>query len=97
MPSSTVTDAGPMTYWSIMAIRSIIVSNMITMFLPMALIILTELRTFGAFAKSDWLSSVVLHKHTFYFDIKECEFRYGYRKENLYLKLLKICRKTPLF
>jgi len=38
-----------------------------------------------------------VHKHKFYLHIKECEFRYNYRNKNLYLTLLKNCRKKPLF
>ena len=37
-----------------------------------------------------------IHKSTFYLHLKECEFRYNYRKENLYKILLKEFRKTPL-
>lgn len=37
-----------------------------------------------------------VHKHTFYLHIKECEFRYNYRNQNIYLILLKELRKNPL-
>ena len=37
-----------------------------------------------------------LHKHKFYLHIKECEFRYNYRRENIYSKLMKNIRKNPL-
>jgi len=37
-----------------------------------------------------------VHKHTFYLHIKECEFRYNYRNQNLYLTLLKNLRNQPL-
>ena len=37
-----------------------------------------------------------VHKHTFYLHIKECEFRYNYRNQNIYLILLKELRKRPL-
>ena len=37
-----------------------------------------------------------VHKHTFYLHIKECEFRYNYRNQNLYLFLLKKLRKNNL-
>ena len=37
-----------------------------------------------------------VHKHTFYLHIKECEFRYNYRNQNIYLILLKELRKFPL-
>jgi len=38
-----------------------------------------------------------LHKHKFYLHIKECEFRYNFRKQNIYLILLKNIRNNPLF
>jgi len=37
-----------------------------------------------------------IHKKTFYLHLKESEFRYNHRKENLYELLLKICRENPL-
>ena len=37
-----------------------------------------------------------IHKGTFYLHLKECEFRYNYRKENLYKLLLGIIKKSPL-
>jgi transposase len=37
-----------------------------------------------------------IHKNTFYLHLKECEFRFNYRHENLYLLLLKIIRENPL-
>jgi len=37
-----------------------------------------------------------IHKSTFYLHLKECEFRYNYRQENLYKLLLKIIQKSPL-
>jgi len=37
-----------------------------------------------------------MHKSTFYLHLKETEFRFNYRKENLYKMLLEICRKNPL-
>jgi len=37
-----------------------------------------------------------VHKHNFYLHIKECEFRYNCRNQNLYLFLLKELRKNKL-
>ena len=37
-----------------------------------------------------------VHKHTFYLHIKECEFRYNFRNQNIYLILLKELRKNKL-
>lgn len=38
-----------------------------------------------------------IRKLLFYLHLKECEFRFNYRRENLYLKLLKIIKEDPLF
>ncbi|MCX5833821.1 MAG: IS1595 family transposase, partial [Deltaproteobacteria bacterium] len=32
----------------------------------------------------------------FYLHLKECEFRFNYRNENIYRVLLKLLRKNPL-
>lgn len=37
-----------------------------------------------------------MDKKTFYLHLKECEFRFNYRQDNLYLLLLKIIRNKPL-
>ncbi|BAV95182.1 IS1595 family transposase [Ichthyobacterium seriolicida] len=37
-----------------------------------------------------------VHKHKFYYHLKECEWRFNYRNENLYFCLLKWIRKNPL-
>ncbi len=38
-----------------------------------------------------------IDKKYFYLHLKECEFRYNYRNEDLYQKILKILRENPLF
>ena len=37
-----------------------------------------------------------IHKSHFYLHLKECEFRFNHRKQNLYAILLKMLRKNPL-
>ena len=37
-----------------------------------------------------------IHKGTFYLHLKECEFRYNYRKQDLYKLLLNVIKKRPL-
>ena len=37
-----------------------------------------------------------MNKETFYLHLKECEFRFNYRKDNLYRLLLKMIRNNPL-
>ncbi|MDY7038843.1 MAG: IS1595 family transposase, partial [Thermodesulfobacteriota bacterium] len=34
---------------------------------------------------------------TFYLHLKECEFRFNYRNDDLYKMLLKMFRENPLF
>ena len=38
-----------------------------------------------------------MSRQTFYLHLKECEFRYNYRSQNLYLLILKLIRQNPLF
>jgi hypothetical protein len=37
-----------------------------------------------------------MHASTFYLLLKECEFRYPQRRQDLYLVLLKLPRENPL-
>jgi len=37
-----------------------------------------------------------IHKHKFYLHLKECEFRYNLRNQNIYLYLLKLIKIHPL-
>ncbi|HJA79439.1 MAG TPA: IS1595 family transposase, partial [Candidatus Desulfovibrio intestinavium] len=37
-----------------------------------------------------------IHKHSFYFHLKECEFRFNHRHEDIYKLLLKMLRENPL-
>ena len=37
-----------------------------------------------------------IRKNNFYLHIKECEFRFNYRKENIYKMVLKIFRNKPI-
>ena len=37
-----------------------------------------------------------IDRRTFYLHLKECEFRFNHRQDNLYLLLLKIFRNKPL-
>ncbi|MDI9536476.1 MAG: IS1595 family transposase, partial [Bacteroidota bacterium] len=37
-----------------------------------------------------------VHKKSFYLHIKECEFRYNYRNQNIYVILLNSMRKNKL-
>ncbi|HEY8399425.1 MAG TPA: hypothetical protein VIK80_15905, partial [Flavihumibacter sp.] len=37
-----------------------------------------------------------VNRNTLYLHIKECEFRYNYRNENMQTKLLQLINKRPL-
>ncbi|MEW6594626.1 MAG: IS1595 family transposase, partial [Thermodesulfobacteriota bacterium] len=37
------------------------------------------------------------NKTTFYLHLKECEFRFNYRDQDMYRMILKIIQKNPLF
>lgn len=52
---------------------------------------------FWGFAKSRLTRFRGMSKHTFYLHLKECEFRFNHRRQNLYPILLKLCRNNPLF
>jgi transposase len=51
---------------------------------------------FWGYAKTRLARFRGTHTHTFLFHLKECEFRFNHRRENLYHVLLKLCRKHPL-
>jgi transposase-like protein len=52
---------------------------------------------FWSLAKTRLAKFRGLNKETFYLHLKECEFRYNYRSQNLYLQILKLVRNKPLF
>jgi transposase len=51
---------------------------------------------FWGLAKSRLAKFKGLSMTTFYFHLKECEFRYNYRKENIYKLILNIVQNNPL-
>ncbi|WP_318786602.1 IS1595 family transposase [Methanimicrococcus hacksteinii] len=52
---------------------------------------------FWGYSKTRMSKHRGVNKKYFYLHLKECEFRYNYRNEDLYQKILKIVRKNPLF
>ncbi|ARN74612.1 IS1595 family transposase [Oceanicoccus sagamiensis] len=52
--------------------------------------------SFWSFAKRRMVQFNGIHKHTFYLHLKETEFRFNYRRDNVYRVLLKMLRTTPL-
>ena len=55
------------------------------------------IESFWAFAKGRLTKFHGIADSTFYLHLKECEFRFNYRNQNLYKLLLKMFRETPLF
>lgn len=51
---------------------------------------------FWGFAKSRLTQFRGMNKHTFYLHLKECEFRFNLRQQDLYPVILKLCRERPL-
>lgn len=51
---------------------------------------------FWGFAKSRLTRFRGMNKHTFYLHLKECEFRFNHRQQDLYPIILKLCRERPL-
>ena len=51
---------------------------------------------FWGLAKTRLVKFKGMHPKTFYLHLKECEFRYNYRYENVYNLLLKIIKNSPL-
>ena len=54
------------------------------------------IENFWGIAKTRMAKFRGIHKSTFYLHLKECEFRFNYRHENLYEVMLKIVRDNPL-
>jgi len=55
------------------------------------------IESFWGYAKTRLSRFRGIHKKTFCLHLKECEFRFNHRGENLYLLILEILRKNPLF
>jgi len=51
---------------------------------------------FWGYAKSRLAKFRGMSKRTFYLHLKECEFRFNHRREEVYEILLKSCEKLPL-
>jgi len=54
------------------------------------------IESFWSFAKNRLIKFHGIPQKTFYLHMKECEFRFNYRNENLYYLLLKMFREKPL-
>ena len=55
------------------------------------------IESFWGYAKTRLSRFRGMNKKTFHLHLKECEFRFNNREKNLYLLILKIIRKNPLF
>ena len=54
------------------------------------------IESFWAYAKLRLTQFKGIPKHTFYLHLKETEFRFNHRQQNLYKALLKLLRKHPI-
>ena len=54
------------------------------------------IESFWSFAKNRLIKFHGIPRDTFYLHLKECEFRFNYRNENIYYLLLKMFRDKPL-
>ena len=55
-----------------------------------------HLESFWGYAKTRLVKFKGMNKNMFELHLKECEFRFNNRKQNLYKILLEICIKEPL-
>ena len=55
------------------------------------------IESFWAFAKTRLARFRGVAKSNFYLHLKECEFRFNYRKQNVHKLILKIIKNNPLF
>ena len=54
------------------------------------------IESFWSYAKTRLVRFRGLQKQTFYLHLKECEFRFKHRQEDIYLLVLKLLRENPL-
>ena len=54
------------------------------------------IESFWSYAKTRLVRFRGLQKQTFYLHLKECEFRFNHRQEDIYLLVLKLLRGNPL-
>jgi transposase-like protein len=54
------------------------------------------IESFWSFAKNRIIKFHGVSKSNFYFHLKECEFRFNYKSENIYQLILKLCREKAL-
>ncbi len=55
------------------------------------------IESFWSYAKRHLVQFNGVPRHTFYLHLKEIEFRFNHRNDNLYRVLLKLLRENPLF
>jgi len=57
---------------------------------------INSIESFWSFAKRRLQKFNGVPAHTFYLHLKECEWRFNQRHDNLYLELLKLLRENPI-
>ena len=69
---------------------------MVTMNLPVVNGHINGIESFWSFAKRRLAKFNGVPEHTFCLHLKETEFRFNHRRDNLYHKILKLLRLNPL-
>jgi transposase-like protein len=54
------------------------------------------IESFWSYAKRRMAKFNGIPKHTFYLHLKETEYRFNHRRDNIYLEILKLLRNKPL-
>jgi len=57
---------------------------------------ISGIESFWSYAKRRLQKFNGVSEHTFYLHLKECEYRFNQRKENLFRLLLKLLERYPL-
>ncbi|MBX3387654.1 MAG: IS1595 family transposase [Phycisphaeraceae bacterium] len=57
---------------------------------------INDIESFWGYAKSRLARFKGMHPSTFYLHLKECEFRFNHRRQDLYHVILRLCRDNPL-
>ena len=57
---------------------------------------INRIESFRSYAKRRLAKFNGVAKHMFYLHLKETEFRFNHRRDNLYLEVLKLLRNNPL-
>ncbi len=85
-----------MMAWLILVTENIIGSSMVENEFANGHAHINGIENFWGLAKTRLAKFKGISKNTFYLHLKECEFRFNYRKHDIYQLLLKSLRRSPL-